>query len=129
VVSIAGRVMITATRIGNLYIVRDKNRNKLTSHALTSNNSKTDVDAKKLEQGMVKKRMCLNELKLMHERYGHVSYAKLMNIITHNSVDGVDSALKGELLRECAKELLESECEGCLKGKMSRLGAIELSTS
>jgi hypothetical protein len=106
---VGNRVLFVANRQGNLYILQDKYRHN-SARALSSNNnnksSKLEVETKKLEQLLVQKKTCMDELKLMHERYGHVSYSKLMNIIAHNSVDDVASALKGVLVRECVKELL-----------------------
>ena len=93
-----------------------------TTNNNNNNNQNNDISKEKLERLMIRKQNYMTELRLMHERYGHISYTKLMNIITHNSVDDISESLKDKkLLRECTNEMIKSECEGCLKGKMSRL--------
>jgi hypothetical protein len=63
----------------------------------------------------------IRELKLMHARYGHASYSKLYEIITHNSVDGIHSKLKNtKILYKIIPHMQRIECVGCVQGKMHR---------
>jgi hypothetical protein len=123
-----GRVIFTAVKENNLYIVRinkNNNNNEHVTHAFLSNNNKVGEEVEAEANGSdqnKQKHTYMNELKKLHFRYGHASYTKLMNIITHNSVDGVSDVCKDRrLLKECIGELIRSECKGCLLGKMSRL--------
>ena len=124
-----GNVIFRAVKEHNLYVVKmNKNNNKsineCITHAFLSNsNNVGEKEEESAEEKRIKqKQSYMSELKALHVKYGHVSYTKLMNIITHNSVDGVGDVFKiKKLLSECVDELIKSECRGCLLGKMSRL--------
>jgi hypothetical protein len=60
------------------------------------------------------------EMRMLHRRYGHVSYGNLWKLIKHDSVIGVSRALR-KLSTRIIDELVKEECQGCLLGKFNRL--------
>lgn len=86
-----GVPVITAKRCGNLFVVQ-----------LTSNNSESVNVVTEEEK---------NQMRLWHNRLGHVAYSGLRKMINNNSVDGM--GIKSASVKEL-------RCEGCLKGKQHR---------
>ena len=105
----------TVPRVGNLYTFNTYNHDSPALAAATNNNN--DVDNIK------------TSLKLLHEKCGHLNYQKLCMMIKNNSII-IDEKTKKTLQSEgtanknmsnIITSLIKSECEGCLKGKMSRM--------
>jgi hypothetical protein len=72
------------------------------------------------------------DLKLLHAKCGHMSYAKLHEIIKNDCVHGIKVKIKNaKKLYKSLLRLQQAECSGCLLGKMHRLpmtGVIDWNT-
>ena len=77
-------------------------------------------------------RNVLNDIKLLHEKYGHVSYSRLHSIIKRKCVNGISNKIiDNKQLNKIMTQLTKHECVGCVKGKMHRLpmtGVIDWNT-
>ena len=67
---------------------------------------------------------CVKELKLLHYKYGHLSYGTLEKLFRNNSIEDINTIITTKnknLIREGLKVLKKRNCKVCLKGKMTRL--------
>ncbi len=85
----------------------------LTSVPSTSNNNMNNNNNDKV----------INELKMLHLKYGHVNYQRLYTMIKNSSVINNNNILlmKKYNMNEIMNTLKRDPCVGCLKGKMNRL--------
>ena len=118
--------LFRAEREGNLFIVKATNKqeenNIMLSLSTVNQTEANKLEKERKENELRKEDEIKNELKLMHQKYGHVSYAKLMNLIKNKSIEGVKEKIMNEKsLIECVKQLQQTQCDGCMKGKMNRL--------
>ena len=60
-----------------------------------------------------------HEMRLMHAKYGHMSYQAIWKLVKNDSVTGMNVLLK-KLNTQTINELSNERCEGCLEGKMVR---------
>jgi len=117
-----GVELFRAERKNNLFIVKaGKREENEPTLSLSADNQTTRREGREREEEEKKKRI-MNELRLLHEKFGHVSYNKIHDFIKSNCIGGIDEKIKKEKeLEECVGELQKRECVGCLKGKMTRV--------
>lgn len=121
-------VLFAAPRVGRLYILtathtidkqqQNKIRTQTTQHKCEEEAHPTvsaATDTQELTPTLT------HDLQLLHAKYGHISYSKLHDIFTNDSVIGLSELVKKmKNVKKAMVLMSKCECVGCLKGKMHR---------
>ena len=104
------RNVMKSHEISRNFMVKDSEQTKKMKENAEKNEKK--VHEKKIEE--IKR-----EMRLLHARYGHMSYHAIWKLIQNESVTGHNHALT-KLSTQIVNELQSERCDACLEGKMIR---------
>ena len=120
-----GKVVFVVPRTDRLYSIQIEDAHS-TQHVREDTHTLTTQQQQDTHTLTTQQQQAIQRL---HEQYGHISYTKLYDIISNDSVDGVSDVIKRmSNLRRSMILMQNTVCDACMKGKMHRLpmtGTIE----